>query len=323
MGVGTLPFDPDRFRPEQTMTGPEIADRAGIDFETTKRIWRALGFPEPNDHDVSFDENDLAALRSLAAMVELGFDIDDLVGMARTYGQAMSRIADAETRLFLERFLSEDQTVDNAMLDEVVPRLLELVGVTIENIHRRHLASALRQLTHGYSSDSGSLMAVGFADLVDFSSISGDLPGEELGLLVERFEELSIQVCTETGVRMVKTIGDAVMFVSPDAGAALTAAMNIVSAADTDEVLLSARAGLDMGEALPLGGDYFGRPVNVAARITAFALPSTVVVSKALLDHVDEEMNVSRIGHKRLKGVGEVSLFKVNGEPSSRPSTMS
>lgn len=317
MGVGTLPFDPDRFRLKPTMTGPEVAERTGVDFETTKRIWRALGFPEPNDDEVSFDDNDLASLRSLAALIELGFDIDELVGMARTYGQAMSRIADAETRLFLERFMSDGQTVDSAVLDEVVPHLLELVGVPIENIHLRHFASALRQLTQAHPGDAGSLMAVGFADLVDFSSISGDLPGEELGSLVERFEELSIEVCTETGVRMVKTIGDAVMFVSPDAGAALTAAMNIVSAADTDEVLTPARAGLDMGEALPLGGDYFGRPVNVAARITAFALPSTVVVSNALLERIDREMDVSRIGRKRLKGVGEVSLFKVNGELSS------
>jgi adenylate cyclase len=310
-------FDPDRFRDEPSMTARQVAERAGVDLETAKRTWRALGFPDADDDEVAFDERDLDSLRSLSALVSFGFPIEDLITMARTYGQAMSRIADAETRLFHERFLKADEPADEATLDAIVPRLLDLVGVTIENIHRRHLSSALRQLTQAHPENSGSLLAVGFADLVDFSTISGDLPGGELSSLVGHFEELAIEVCTGTGVRLVKTIGDAVMFVSADAEAALSAAMEIVTTAASDSVLPPARAGLDMGDALPLGGDYFGRPVNVAARITAYALPSTVVVSKDLLEHVGREMDVSRIGRRKLKGVGEILLFKVKGKRES------
>lgn len=310
-------FDPDRFRDEPTMTARQVAERAGVDLDTAKRTWRALGFPDADDDEVAFDERDLDSLRSLAALVSLGFPLEDLITMARTYGQAMSRIADAETRLFHQRFLAESESFDEGALDSIVPQLLDLVGVTIENIHRRHLSSALRQLTQAEPAEGGPLLAVGFADLVDFSTISGDLPGGELGSLVGHFEELAIEVCTGTGVRLVKTIGDAVMFVSADAGAALSAAMEIVATAADDEVLPPARAGLDIGDALPLGGDYFGRPVNAAARITAYALPSTVVVSEGLLEHVEREMDISRIGRRKLKGVGEVSLFKVKGELQS------
>ena len=109
-----------------------------------------------------------------------------------------------------------------------------------------------------------------FADLVDFSTISGDLPGGELGSLVGHFEELAIEARTGTGVRLVKTIGDAVMFVSSDADAALSAAMEIVTTAANDSVLPAARAR-DSTWVMrsSLGGDYFGRLVNVAARVTA------------------------------------------------------
>ncbi len=304
-------FDPDRYLPQPTLTGPQTAEAAGIDYEVATRAWRALGLPVADPTEVAYDENDLQSLVAFAGLVDLGFPLDSLIAMARTYGQALSRIADAETRLFAERFLADESSADEDDLARLVPQLLELIDAPLKNMHRRHLRAAMRTLSEASGEDTTRL-AVGFADLVDFTSISGDLPGEELGTLVSGFEEAVLEICNDSGVRMVKTIGDAVMFVSPDATRAVTAALGIVERAASDDHLPLARAGIDLGDTLPFGGDYFGRPVNVAARITAFALPSTVVVSKDVLAAFDEQIGVSKIGRRRLKGVGEISLYKIN-----------
>jgi adenylate cyclase len=103
-----------------------------------------------------------------------------------------------------------------------------------------------------------------------------------------------------------------VMFVSPDPAGALQVARDLVTTVAHDDVLEEARAGLDLGDVVPRGGDYFGTTVNVAARITAFARPGTVVVSEAVVDALEgERERSSPIGPKKLKGVGRIRLYKV------------
>jgi class 3 adenylate cyclase len=121
---------------------------------------------------------------------------------------------------------------------------------------------------------------------------------------------LALTRCAEVGARVVKFIGDAVLFVSPEAHIVLEAAQAVVEGAGDDGVLPEARAGLDYGEVLPLEGDYFGNPVNVAARIVGVAMPSTVVVSKTFgqaLGPAAEDF--TPLGMRELKGVGERELL--------------
>ncbi|HWC31755.1 MAG TPA: adenylate cyclase regulatory domain-containing protein [Actinomycetota bacterium] len=305
------------FLGEPRHSGADVAERSGLDLETARRIRRALGMPDAADDEVLYDDDDVEAMAALRSILDLGFPLHDVLTVTRAYGTALARVADAETRLFRERVL-EPMVADGATPDEVTERVRPVVDVLLRHLgrlldqgHRRHLMVALDALGQRGGSES-ERAAAGFVDLVDFSRISGDLPGDELGAMVDSFEELAVEVCSNTGVRLVKVIGDAAMFVSPEGRRALEAARTIVRLVEQNSVLPQARSGVDLGEVVAVGGDYFGRPVNTAARITAFAYPGTVVVSRELLDDVGGDgVTTSRIGTERLKGVGRVELFKV------------
>ena len=113
-------------------------------------------------------------------------------------------------------------------------------------------------------------------------------------------------------VRLVKMVGDAAMFVSPDGEAAMSAAIDMVAAAEAeDDDFPELRAGLARGVALPRGGDWYGRPVNMAARITGIARPGSVLASEAAREAAGEGFEYSFAGERRLKGIkGEVKLFR-------------
>jgi adenylate cyclase len=312
------PLDPYSFRDKPYLTGPEAAEKAGVDYETARRLRRAMGLPEVADDDVEFDDRDVEAVALMKRLNEFGVPLDDLINVARVYGQAYGRIADAETRVFRETFvkpLREDGKSAREIEKELAPaveRMLELLASTTDYVHRRHLAMALTQLTADSSGTGTEVLAVGFADLVDFSRLTEDLHGSGgVSTMIERFEDVAVEKCLEHDVRMVKMIGDATMFVSPNSDGAVAAAVAIVKAVGDDEVLAGARAGLDRGEVVPLGGDYFGPPINVAARITAFARPGTTVISRDVLESMKEEPDVGKVGSHRLKGVGKVSMFKI------------
>lgn len=305
------------FRPPPTLTARQAAERAGFDLESAKKIRRALGLPEAPDDELQFDDQDVAVLQVLKEITASGVPVEDVLTVARAYGRAMSRVADAETRVFRKYFV-DPLVASGAETEEIVDRLrpqvdrlLELLQEPLRYVHRRHLDVALQQLTSEPDARGGADLTVGFVDLVDFSKISDDLEGGDLGEFVERFEALVIEICAELDVRMVKSIGDAVMFVSPDADAAVSCALRIVDAVEKDQLLPQARAGLDAGELVPTGGDYFGRAANVAARATAFARPGTTLITKELLGRLPEYTDTANIPSQHLKGVGKVKLLKV------------
>jgi adenylate cyclase len=316
------PFDPLRFGPAPTLTGPEVAERAGMSLDYAKRVFRALGLPEVPDDAVRFDDRDVEVLSGLRAFLDQGFSDEEIIQVARTYGYGLSRIAQAEVRLFRKTFVdpqreqgASDEEIATRVL-KMYPALLELLNEQLEHVHRRHLALALEEVVAADVRGQGEVLTAGFVDLVDFTRISRDLAGEDLGELVSNFESLALDTCVEHGARLVKMIGDAVMFTAANPATAVETALTLVAEVDRSSVLPAARAGLDVGEAISVGGDFFGRPVNVAARLTAFARPSTVVVSKEVVEALPQPAAVSRIGPQRLKGVGSVRLYKVNSYPA-------
>ena len=313
------PIDPARFRPVPTLTSVEAARLAGVDHAFATRIWLTLGLPDIPDEDVEYDESDVDVLRGLKLILDQGYPPDDVVDVARAYGQAMSRVAQAEVRLFNKVFISplREQAADEddltRRLDAVVPALLDLLGKVIDHIHRRHLAIALQEVTASHHSGPTETLAAGFVDLVDFSLVTQELEGEDLGHLVNRFESMAIERCVAGGAHVVKMIGDAVLFVAPEPLTALRVALDVVAAVEQDEGLPAARAGLDYGDVVPISGDFFGRPVNVAARLTSFARPGTVVASEAVTEGAGVALQTSHIGRVRLHNVGSVRAFKVAG----------
>jgi adenylate cyclase len=316
--TGTTQFDPYRFRPVPKYTGPEVAARAGMDYETSRRIWRALGFPDIDESAVEFDDRDAEALTALKGLLDNGIAFDDFLTVARVYGQALSRMADAETRVFRKHFIdpllregvSPEEIV--SQVDQIVPALLDLTGLPLEVGHRRHLAMAAQTLSLVGNESATEELAVGFVDLVGFTRLSDEIGVDDLGGIVTRFEDLATTKCADLGVKMVKVIGDAVMFVSPEPVDVLETGLAIVREAHEDPVLPSARGGLGVGPTLPVAGDYFGRSVNMASRLTAFARPDTVVISQEFHDALPEGYaRVASIGKRRLKGLGHLHLYKV------------
>ena len=319
------PIDARRFREVPTLTGPEAAERAGVPYELAKRVWLTLGLPDVPVEDVEFGPGDVEALGALKLILEAGYPEADVLEVARAYGNALSRIAQAEVRLFNKAFIgplrerADDPETLAKELEAIVPALLEMLGRFLDHVHRRHLAIALQEVTALDTAGGTETAAAGFVDLVDFSLVTQELEGEDLGHLVTRFESIALETCVASGGRVVKMIGDAVMFVAPDPATALRAAIAVVEAVERDEGLPAARSGLDYGDVVPLGGDFFGRPVNVAARLTSFARPGTVVASETLVEAAGAGVQTSHIGRVRLHNVGSVRAFKVNALGAADP----
>lgn len=311
------PIDPRRFREVPTLTGPEAAARAGVRYALAKRVWLALGLPDIPAEDVEFGESDVDVLGGLKLVLDQGYPEDDVLEVARAYGSATSRVAHAEVRVFNKVFIAPlrerapDADALEKELEEIVPALLDLLGKLLDHVHRRHLAIALQEITSLDAAGGTEVSAAGFVDLVDFSRVTQELEGEDLGHLVTRFESIALETCVAAGGHVVKMIGDAVMFVASSPDTALAAALAVVEAVERDDALPAARAGVDYGDVVAMGGDFFGRPVNVAARLTSFARPGTVVASEAAVEAASQDVDTSHIGRIRLHNVGSVRAFKV------------
>jgi adenylate cyclase len=155
-------------------------------------------------------------------------------------------------------------------------------------------------------------MCVCFADLVEFTRLGEEIAPEELGSVAGRFEEMASAVA-EPPVRLVKMIGDAAMMVSTEPEAMLEAALRLIEAADEEgDEFPYLRAGLALGPTLAQTGDYYGRAVNLASRITGVARPGSVLADAATREAVDGAFAYSFAGERRLKGIDSgVKLFRV------------
>ena len=317
--------------PKADLTGPEAAAAAGMSHDDAQRIWRALGMPHVEEDVVNFSQLDVESLKTVIHLMNAGFPLEAIISVARVLGQSMSRITDAQTRMVRDHLVGPlmaegEETLEDGQFEPLVQMLMDSSEPLLSHVYRLHLSVAIQKMSLLQESGVSESLAVGFVDLVGFSRLSDDLQQGDLGDLISRFEDLAIQVCTDEGVRLVKIVGDAAMFVSPNASLCLKAATSIVDQLHADTSMPDARAGLDIGPVLPMSGDYFGRPVNVASRITAFARNGTVVCSRAFLDSLNEVvadsgLQTTRLGPRRLKDVGRVSLFKVTvgGQTAGEP----
>jgi len=289
---------------DRWLTGAELAAEAGVDLELARRLRRAMGLPDVPLGEEGYLEADLEALRRVRRLVETGgLDTADLLHMARTLGLAAARMADAVVGFWSDRM---DTGLREAMLDrERIDELEKVVGY----LFRRHLLdSATRQLAWDEAGEEGPELAVGFADLVGFTSLSEQLSDRETAELIERFEVLATDVVVGGGGRVIKMIGDEVMFACEPADAGQIA-LALVDSFDSPD-LPSVRVGAASGTVLSQGGDLFGPVVNLASRATMAARPGSVLVSPSLAEvlRADPRYSVQPIRPHRLKGIGSVRL---------------
>jgi adenylate cyclase len=292
-------------------TAPEVAQAAGVDLEQGRRLWRALGLAPVPDDQRAFSAADVAMLRAARTLAEQnGTAPEVFLQLARVTGQSLARVADAQVAA-----RAANATADR--LSEVVPaeaviQLVPSFEPVLSYAWRRHLLAALMRLAaEGAPSATGRTLAVGFADLVGFTAISQQLDERELAAAVDRFEALAYEQILERGGRVVKMIGDEVMFAVDDVHVAGEIALALVDVYAKDSALPDVRIGLANGPTLSWEGDLFGPTVNLASRLVNIARPGTVLVSEELGAQLttDVAFTLRHLRPLNLKGIGRVRAW--------------
>ena len=307
-------------------TPREVAEISGVDLALLQRATAAVGIPYPDPEERSLTGSDLEEAKRIKAFRDAGLPEEGIVQVARTIGMATARIAEANRELVVRALMQPGDTERDLALRfaAAAEYMLPVFEPTLSYAFRAHMLEQIRRDVIGAgeiaSGEPGTAteVAVCFADLVGFTKLGEQVETEELGLIAGRLDELATAVA-EPPVRLVKLIGDAAMLVSTDATAMVEAALRMVEAADEEgDEFPRLRAGIAHGSVYVQAGDYYGRPVNLASRLTAIAKPGSVLVDSAAKQAAGENFNYSFAGEKRLKGFdSRAKLFRArHPEPS-------
>jgi len=298
---------------EQRHSLAEAAELTGLEPALIERFWATLGLPASGLNELSDD--DLQALQYVSSVLAAGFPLVAFLQLCRVYGQALSQIADAEVRLFhlyVHEPLIREGVPGLEMAEEMeglASALLPLASPMMDYVHQRFLQHFVEQDVVGHMEseledediDLGRIrVAIAFADLAGYTRFTEEEGEEEALSSVERFVE-GVTGTLPDDARVVKTIGDAVMVVGQDIVALVDWAVGFTS---LFEERPEPRIGVHYGTTLYRDGDYFGRDVNLTARVVARARGGEVLVSDAVVDAVSGSSHLSfePIGQVKLKG---------------------
>ena len=301
-------------------TSEAVADAAGVTLEEARRLWRALGFPDAGEH-AAFTDSDLSALSTLVHAVQQGsIDFDTAVRLTRAVGQTMARLADWQVATLAGRVeqLEAGEEATGSRIGSAL-RLAEQVGVPFEQLlvyaWRRHLAAAVTRIEALGAADEDLhtvQVTVGFADLVSFTALSNELDEDRIGDLVEIFESRCADVVAARHGRIIKTLGDSVLFVADDPVRAMQIATSIVDVIGNDQRLPDVRLGLATGNVVMRLGDVFGPPVNLAARLTGVARRNRVITDMETANLLPAgEFETRALPPRPLRGFGVVEPVAV------------
>ncbi len=303
----------------------------GHDVEQQKVFWRALGFADVPDDDVAFGDTDVEMIELVRNLLETEqVDLDVALQMTRVMGSSIARIAASQVDTIeagvdqqLEELHAETDD-DESELDRVeevtgpfivrAGQLMSVMPQIMDYTWRRHLqAAARRKMVRGAFTEGEPVTAVGFADIVGFTTISQQLDEKSLASVVDRFETIAYDTVAAMGGRVIKTIGDEVMFAVEGATEGVDVAMALAETYGQDEALGDVRVGLAAGPVLEKDGDLYGPVVNLASRIVELAYPGTVVVSPEVAEAVedDEDYELRGLRRQTIRGVGRVKLYAV------------
>jgi adenylate cyclase len=301
--------------PRRTRTLAEAADECGLEPALIERIWTAAGF----SHDAldRIGEEDMQLLRYMAAVLEAGFPLVAFLQLVRVYGQALAQIADAEVKLFhlyVHEPLMRDGVPGLRMAEEMsglAAELLPLASPIMDRVHQRALQHFVEQDVVGHlEAEGGELgrlrVAIAFADLAGYTRLTEEAGEEEAVDVVERFVE-AVEETLPDDARVIKTIGDEVMVAGADPAALVDWAVGF-------QVLHAGRRplpriGVHAGLALYRDGDYYGRSVNLAARVGARAAGGEVLVTRPVVDAAGPHLVFEEIGEVKLKGFREATAL--------------
>jgi adenylate cyclase len=303
-------------------TRDEAAELAGVSLERARRFWRALGFANTGNAR-AFTDADIAAMRRIADLVDSGQLTEDMaIGITRALGQSTARLASWQVDVVLDKLsqgtglragLSVNEAYETAQT--LIP---ELEALLLHSWRRQLAASVDRVLSDDDTLVDAAHLTVGFADLVGFTRLSRRLEERDLAALVERFEQSGADVITAAGARLVKTLGDEVLFLSYSPGAAAEAALSLLEAFGGDDAVPDLRVGLATGLVIARMGDFFGTTVNLASRLTSLARPASALVDVATAEDLAGDPRFETVGlwRRPVRGLGlvEPHLLRRRGD---------
>lgn len=307
----------------------EIADSTGLDIGFLQTLSRAAGLPVPTDlEETAFGEAYMDVTHAIGELMQAGLSESQIISIARVLSLGLAQAAELMRKTVMELAIAPGVSeLDlSRTYAEASGGLLPLVGPIVEDLLRLHLYNAVRDeiVTHSERQE-GALpgardVAVAFADLVGFTRLGEQVPPDELEQVADQLVGFSAEV-VEAPVRFVKSVGDAVLLVSPDPMALLDVAFDLLERVEQEgSGYPQLRVGLAYGPSVSRAGDWFGRPVNLASRLTGVARAGSVVCDEAFRNAVGDADGVvwSTVGDRRLKGIASATrLFRARRPSAS------
>jgi adenylate cyclase len=306
----------------------EIAERTGAELDFLTAVRRAMGLPIPGPEDAVYTEGDLESVQMTGVFRQAGISEEEILDLLRTLGRGLSQAAETmralTMRLVLEPGVSERELAQRYAY--AASQLSPMLGPLVTNLLTLHLREMAQSEALSAAERTGGRLpgsreiTVCFADLVGFTRLGEEVPPDELARKAVRLEALTSEVI-DAPVRLIKTIGDAAMLTSLEPEPLLDAALSLLEAAEAEgDDFPQLRAGIAIGAALSRAGDWFGRPVNLASRITQIARPGSVLAEREVRESARGSFHWSYAGERRLRGVRDpVPLFRARrlAQPTS------
>lgn len=291
------------------LSAEEIERRTGVPAARLARARRLLGLPEPAPGEHAFTEEDVAAAQAIKLFMEAGIDEEAIDETTAVLGEGMARLAATIDSQFLHFFLrageSEQEAAERLAL--IAQELTPAFGPVLMSAFTAQLRASVargvlgrEQLSSGHPA-AQQVLAVCFVDMVGFTRLGVELEVLELGTIARQLARLAATVVTPPA-RLIKTIGDAAMFVSPDPATLVGVALDLLDGAAAEDLPVL-RAGIAHGPAVERAGDFYGNTVNLASRVTGVARPGSVLCTAEVHDSCAAAFDWSFAGRHRLKGV--------------------
>lgn len=313
---------------ERKLRRREVASGAGLSLLSARKLWRALGFPNIGDEDVAFTERDQSALNTIVDLVRAGKLTEEAaISVTRAIGQMTDRMVVWQIEALVEDMVHQQGVTDAVARKRLVSELPSLVDALEEMLvysWRRQLNAGVQRLAvraeaglasseEGREGDEDDAplplaRAVGFADLVSYTSLSRRMNEKTLAQLVQRFENKCAEIISVGGGRLVKTVGDEVLYIAETPAAGAEISLALCQAFTEDEILPQARVAMVWGRILSRLGDIYGPTVNLAARLTALADPGTVLVDSMTASALEQDERFVLLPRpaEDVRGFGEI-----------------
>jgi adenylate cyclase len=310
-------------RPAEPISLREVAERAGMPLELATEAWLAIGLGPTDPDEPRFAEEDVETFASFGIASQV-FTKEAILAFTRQAGSAMARMAEAGQAIYM-RELQGPLTAQGARPVELARGFVagtiasRTVPRVLRTFYRLHWTEALRRFRRARAGVAGFesvRLAVGFIDLVGYTPLAEQLEKDELTRVIADFESHAFDVVTAREGRIVKLIGDEIMFTALDAAAACDIALTLFETLG-ERRAVTPRGGLAVGELITRGGDHYGPIVNLASRIADLAVPDEILVTTDLRDEVVKAdvpgFRFDPAGRRMLKGLdAAVEVFSLS-----------